>query len=499
MLSKLKKTIKHSIIYSLGNLSSKLVGLILLPLYTEYLTTSEYGILALLEVTSQILILMLGLNLSTAMLRWCSAEKDENRKRSIVFTISFSTVIISLLSLIFLLPFVDFFSELFFDHNRYSNYFTILFFSIAFGILNLLPLSLIRVQEKSTFFVVVTTLKFTIILILNIYFIAFLQMGVEGVILGQLIGQILFTLVTLPFMIRNSSTKFDLITLKHMISYSFPLVFSSLFAMLLSMGDRYILKILSTLSDVGIYSLGYKVASFINVFIIHSFQLGFLPLAFKYAEQNDSKRFFSKIQTYFTLLLVLSALALSIFSLEIVEVFTSDESYLSSYLIIPFISFAFVLKGMEYVFSLAFHQMKITKYNAIIVITSALLNIGLNFLLIPIYGVFGAAISMIISYSLMSFLSYFFAQRVYFIPFEKWKLLLLLFLFALIVSGVFLFVNDFKLFLRISIKIIIVVGFPFVLYFFNFYEEIELLRIKQSWLKWRNPKRWKDNFRQIKF
>ena len=173
-----------------------------------------------------------------------------------------------------------------------------------------------------------------------------------------------------------------------------------MFAMLLSVGDRYILKILSTLSDVGIYSLGYKVAGFINVFIIHSFQLGFLPLAFKYAEQSDSKRFFSKIQTYFTLLLVLSALTLSIFSLEIIEVFTSDESYISAYLIIPFISFAFILKGMEYVFSLAFHQMKITRYNAAIVITSALVNIGLNFLLIPIYGVFGAAISMIIAYLL---------------------------------------------------------------------------------------------------
>ncbi|HET53694.1 MAG TPA: hypothetical protein ENN33_00580 [Ignavibacteria bacterium] len=498
MLNKLKRTIKHSVIYSLGNLSSKLVGLILLPLYTEYLTTSEYGMLALLEVTSQVLILLLGLNLSTAMLRWCSAEKDEDRKRSIIFTISISTVIISAVSLFFLLPFVDFFSVLFFDHARYSNYFTILFFSIAFGILNLLPLSLIRVQEKSSFFVVVTTLKFTVILLLNIYFVAYLKLGVEGVILGQLIGQILFTIVTLPFMIKNSSAIFDLVTLKHMISYSFPLVFSSMFAMLLSVGDRYILKILSTLSDVGIYSLGYKVAGFINVFIIHSFQLGFLPLAFKYAEQSDSKRFFSKIQTYFTLLLVLSALTLSIFSLEIIEVFTSDESYISAYLIIPFISFAFILKGMEYVFSLAFHQMKITRYNAAIVITSALVNIGLNFLLIPIYGVFGAAISMIIAYLLMSLLSFYFAQKVYFVPYEKMKILLLLFLFIIIVVSVFLFVNELPIALRVGIKLFILIIFPFILLPLRFYEEIELLRIKQSWVKWRNPKRWRDNFKQIK-
>jgi len=158
--------------------------------------------------------------------------------------------------------------------------------------------------------------------------------------------------------------------------------------------------------------------------------MGFLPLAFRYAEQSNSKRFFSKIQTYFTLLLVVTALALSIFSLEIIKVFTSDKGYLSAYLIIPFISFAFVLKGMEYVFSLAFHQVKVTKYNAVIVTVSAVANIAFNFMLIPTYGVFGAAISIILAYSLMTILSFFFAQKLYFIPFETFKLLLLLFLFV---------------------------------------------------------------------
>ena len=78
MFNSLKATLKHSTIYGLGNISSKLVGFILLPLYTEYLTVDEYGILALLEITSQILVSIFSFNISTAMMRWVAEATDED-------------------------------------------------------------------------------------------------------------------------------------------------------------------------------------------------------------------------------------------------------------------------------------------------------------------------------------------------------------------------------------------------------------------------------------
>ncbi len=75
MLDKLRTTVKQTAIYSIGNMSTKLIGLILLPLYTDYLTTADYGILSIFEITSQFLTAILGFRMSGAMMRWLAVEK----------------------------------------------------------------------------------------------------------------------------------------------------------------------------------------------------------------------------------------------------------------------------------------------------------------------------------------------------------------------------------------------------------------------------------------
>ena len=76
MLSRLKFTARSTLIYSLGSISIKLIGLILLPIYTDQLTTNQFGMWSLLEVTSQILVITFGLRLSTAMIRFYSDEGE---------------------------------------------------------------------------------------------------------------------------------------------------------------------------------------------------------------------------------------------------------------------------------------------------------------------------------------------------------------------------------------------------------------------------------------
>ncbi|MEA2104582.1 MAG: polysaccharide biosynthesis C-terminal domain-containing protein, partial [Candidatus Cloacimonadota bacterium] len=117
--------------------------------------------------------------------------------------------------------------------------------------------------------------------------------------------------------------------------------------------------------------------------------------------------------------------------------------------------------------------------------------------LIPKYKMIGAAVATIISFIALYFATYFTANRFYKIPYENIKLLKML---GLSVGLFFLstLTADLHIFARISIKIAIVFSFPFILYFMNFYEKIELLRIKQSWKKWRNPQSWKQNIAKIK-
>ncbi|MCK5077871.1 MAG: oligosaccharide flippase family protein, partial [Calditrichia bacterium] len=243
MLNKLKKTAKHTIIYSIGNLSTKLIGFILLLLYTQHLSISDYGVLGILEVTNQFLIAVFGFRMSTAMLRWCASAKNEDEEKSIIFTTLLSISIIVLIFNLLFMPFRNEFSSIFFNTTQYSDYFLILFLSVSFGILNKIPFELIRFREKPVFFVTIASIKLATILTLTIYFIVVLKMGVKGIILSQLIGHIVLIALAIPFLLKNINWKFKISFFSEMFQYGFPLIFSTISAMLLTVGDRYIIKL----------------------------------------------------------------------------------------------------------------------------------------------------------------------------------------------------------------------------------------------------------------
>ncbi len=477
MLGKLKHTAKQTLIYSLGNISSKLIGFILLPLYTGYLQTEEYGIFAILEVTSTIIVAVFSFKLSTAMLRWCSSENSNSKVKSILFTTYSSAFLIIALLNLGLQPFRESFSNLFFSTNIYSQYFLILFLSVSFEILNLFSFDLLRLKEKSSFYITVSILRITTILVLNIYFVKYAGLGVKGIILSQLIGNIMVFIVTIPFLLKNMILQFNFLELKKMLQYGIPLIFSTISMMMITMGDRYIIKYFLNYSEVGIYSLGYKIASVTNVLIIQSFQTGFLPIAYKNFDKPDAQRFFSKILTYYTFVLVLASLGISLFSNEVIELFSKNSDYNIAYTIVPFISLAFIFKGVQYVYSLGLHFAKKTKYNAYIVLCAAIINFIINILLIPRYGIYGAAVATIISWILMSTAFYKISYKYYKVKYEIKKVILL------ISTGVILYVvsllfNDFPFYTKIIFKSILIFIFPLLMWIFNFYEKSELEIIK---------------------
>ena len=169
MLNDLRHTVKHIVIYSLGNVSSKLIGFILLPLYTSYLTVGEYGTLAIIEVTGLLITALFGLKLSTAMMRWCSAGEKSNKIGSIVFTILIVTLALVLILNLILQPLSTQFSNLLFNTSEYKDYFHILFLLVSFEILNILIYDLVRLKGKPGFYVLISISKFTTILLLNIF------------------------------------------------------------------------------------------------------------------------------------------------------------------------------------------------------------------------------------------------------------------------------------------------------------------------------------------
>lgn len=487
MIEDLKRTLNHTVIYSLGNVLPKLVGFILLPLYTSHLNTSEFGILAILQALSQILIGILGFNIHTSMMRWFVIDKNLSYQKSIIFTALFSSFSIAVLMCIGLIPFSDNFSVLFFGNSNYKNYFTLLIISSAIGIVNNIPLNILRFHEKAIKYIWVSVVKFAIILAFNFYFLTQTSYEIDGILIAEIIGGTVLIIQTISYTFKNINFIFNKNAFIEMFKYGFPLIFSTTSSLLLSFSDRFIIKYFLNDSSVGIYSLGNKIAGFINVFIIQSFQLGFLPIAFKKLHDSNSKRFFIKVFTYFNLVLVFFALLLTLFSKEIVTTFASQKEYWNAYSVIPILSIAFVFRGAQYVISLAFHYTKQTSYNAYIIMFSALLNIVLNYVLIPFIGIIGAAWSFLISQFALLIISNYYAQKLYPLKYEYLKNfeLLLILIFVFVLMQIITIENYLA---SIFIKLLLLILFPFILRYLNFYETVELEKINYYWNKIRSLK-----------
>ncbi|MGM0497679.1 MAG: lipopolysaccharide biosynthesis protein [Bacteroidota bacterium] len=490
MESKFKNVAKHTGIYSIGNLSTKLIGLILLPLYTSHLTTSDYGVLSVLEITSQLLVAILGLNLSRAMLRWVAVENDAGKRKGIILSTYISVFFMLLIFLSLTLPFKASFSMLFFGDTTFAVYFFYLSLWVGFEIINKVTLDVIRIHEYSFFFITIIIVKFTSVLLLNIYFVAIQGMGVEGIIASQAVGNLIVLLTTLPFVVKSVKGGIPKLAVFYdMVQYSFPLIFSTLSTMILTISDRYLLKLLGSYSQVGIYSLGYKIAGVINVFIIQSFQLGFLPIAYKIFQDKAAKPFFARITTYLVFVLFLAAIGLSAFSREVIILLSSrNEAYWIAYTIVPVISLSFVLKGMKYMFSLGLNYTKQTRYNAYITFIAAVLNILFNFALIPLLGIYGAAIATVVANLVMGVLFYNRSQKAYPIAYEKKRLTILF------VSGTFWLgmismadITGEYAWWRTIIKTVIVVCYPILLYLYGFFLKEEIGLLKGAWKKWKDP------------
>jgi O-antigen/teichoic acid export membrane protein len=263
--------------------------------------------------------------------------------------------------------------------------------------------------------------------------------------------------------------------------------------------DRFCINFITGLSELGVYSLGYKIANSIKVLLVTSVQLAINPMIYQMMSRTDNKRFYSKLLTYFCFGITICVLGVSVFSKEIVHLLAiRNPDYWGAYKVIPILSFA-VLFGMCKDTSLiGLNLTKKTKIIGLVTIIISSLNIALNIFLISLLNSLGASIAALLSNLLFFVIIYHYAQKYYFIPYEVKKIGLLICL-AILIFGISTINFQIPFLLRVGIKLCLVFSLPIVLYYANFYEPVEIQTIKGAWRKWRNPFNWKRNLSKSKF
>lgn len=486
MLHKLKHLIKHSLVYSISNIAIKVSGVILLPIYTHYFSVEEYGRLGLVLVITVLISQSLILGQNISIIRYNNSLEFGANRKSILFTL---TILILLTILVFITLaeiYLNTIAGWFGDPAHYKKLLNISIYIIAFTTLNNLFLSKLRADDRSSLFTFSTIIKVIIMILLSVYLIVIKKLGIESVLYSQLAGEMVQTLLVLPVMIKNMKPSLEYSFVRDSLRFGFPLIFSAMAINLLNGSDRFILKFLSGETELGLYELGYKVAGVINMFIIMPFGLTIMPIAYKIYKQEGDKEYYKKLKTYVAFILVWAGFALSLYSKELVELFAQQEAYYPASSIVALIVLAYVIYGLSMISSLGMYLTGNNSYVAYITLFCAALNIGLNFWLIPLYGMTGAAINTVIAFIFLDVLSNIASNKYYKIEYENSKLLKLFIVGILIFLGAAI-LNDISFFIRIVLKFTLIIIFPFIVILTGYFNKGELSSISGAIKKWSNP------------
>jgi len=499
MLNSVKTSFRDSVVYGLGNIAVKIIGFLLIPLYTDpkYFSVDDFGVIAVLDITGLVLISLMASGLPQSMMRWYWDKDHRSNQKGIFFMALMFQILISLAFVLLLFPISEQMSSAIFRNTDWSRAIRLLVLSSALQSVNNLINTLMRVQSRSLLFTAVNMSKLAVVLILTVFFIIKRKMGIEGIYLAQVAGNLLFILILSVYAFRNSSPFFNLTVFREMSRYGFPLLLANFAAASLTVIDRYSLNSLALLKYVAIYTMAYKISSVLKLVIVDSIKMAVTPLALKKMDAPDNSRFYAKTMLYSSFVLMLGIIAVSLFSYEIIKVISRSSEFWIAFMVVPVLALSVFFMNMRETTSYGLIIKKRTGIIGTTVVISGVLNIGLNLLLIPLWNIAGAAIATFITQLVFWSLNYYFSQKEYFIPYEKHKVAVM-FILGAALSFAGLLVNNMEPAPRLTIKVLCFLSFPFLLYLLGFYDSAELQAIRGFFKKWANLKDLGRNLRSLK-
>lgn len=478
-----KTVVRHSSVYMLATILNKVVSFLMIPIYTRFLLPSDYGIMEIVGLTTDVIGMVISIGIAAAMYRFYFEYSSQEDRNEVVSTAVLTFGSIALICLLALSSSSRFLSLNVLKTQEYYYYFLIAFCSLWFNTILQMGYSYLRIKEQSVKYLIYSLARLILALFLNIYLVAIIRMGVIGVLLATLITSIVFAiLLVLPIMLRVGS-HFSLEKCKAMIKYGAPLIPTNLAAFIVHASDRFFINHYVGLAQTGIYSLGYKFGNLPNNFIAAPFMQIWEVRFFKWHKDKNAHIVFGRIFTYLCFVAIFAGLGISVLIRDALKII-SDASYWSAYKIVPIIIISYIVFSFQYYFKMGILIEKKTKYLAYINMSNAGLNIILNFLLISRYGIWGAAFATLACFAYKVVLTYIIGNKLYKITFEAERLMKLI-LVALILYFTCHHISLNVVYTALFLKLGIACLFPFLLYLLKFYTPEEKDYIRQFF---RNPR-----------
>lgn len=393
MNQKGKVLIKDIVIFGIGSIGSKLILFFLVPLYTNYLSTSEYGTSDLVVTISQLLVPFVSVVIFDAVFRF-GLSKYENAE-SVLKCSLFIFMLGSIATLVI--------SPLFLLYQTVSNYVVYIAVLTMFTMFHSILTAYLKVIDKNKIYALISIVQTLVLATMNIVLLICFRTSINGYLISNVISFVipdifLFVYLKVPSVVKN--VKLDKRLLKEMLMYSAPLILNNVSWWVIHSSDKMMVEMMIGASALGIYTVAAKIPSLINV-AISIFQQAWGISTIKEYESTEDTSFYTQVLRVYTLISFMATCVITFVIRPFMSIYVGSD-FGDAWKYVPLLLQAACYNAFAIFYGSLYGALKKSKNNMLSTLIAAIVNIIVNYVLIIYVGVWGAVIGTFVAYLVLA-------------------------------------------------------------------------------------------------
>lgn len=393
-MSRYKTLLKDTLIFAVGSIGTKLILFLMVPLYTNYMTSAEYGTADLIFTIAQLLVSILSVVIFDAIIRF---GLSDNEKRENVLLIGFVVFGFSIIFGASITPVIGLYKTI-------SEWKWYLYFYVVLSILYSIEFNYLKVMGKNKQYAAFNILQTGMMATFNVYFLVNKSLGVQGYLLAYIVSTFIIDIVVFVYgkiWRELARAKFDSVLFCNMIAFSAPLILNNISWWIIHSSDKVMVEIMVSTAALGIYTAAAKIPALINV-IVSIFQQAWGISVIKEIETTNDNDYYSDVFKYLFLFTSGACLAF----VTIIKVFMHyyiGIEFADSWHYVPLLLVSAVFSSVASYYGSMYGALKKSVNNMFTTLLAAVVNIVINGLLIPSMGIWGAVIGTLVAYIVVAF------------------------------------------------------------------------------------------------
>lgn len=401
-MNKYKDLLKNTAIFALGNVGSKIILFLLVPLYTNYMTPEEYGTADLIFTVSQLILPIISIVIYDSIIRFglSKYEKSEN-----VLLCGYIILIIGSCTLLLITPLLN-------NYDAISNWKWYLVIYVIGNFCLSINMNYLKVKDFNLIYSLISIFQTFCMALINIILLVCFKYGIRGYLLSNIISvylSIFISFIKGNLILELKKACFEKVLFIKMIKYSAPLILNNISWWIIQSSDRIMVQFMLGSAALGLYTVAAKIPSLINV-VTNIFTQAWGLSSVKEIESSNENEFYSNVLNVYIFISFGLCIVFTSFIKPFISIYVG-KSFGESWKYVPILLCAASFASIAYYYGALYGALKKSINNMVSTLISAVVNIILNFILINYFGLYGATVSTLVAYIFMANLRMFDVQK----------------------------------------------------------------------------------------